>query len=72
MLTENPIIDIPLIPSPKQQRQGRLNACTPASAAWADDKTMLEFEKISSNHRGSVLHLIYPLSQALSNKDRDV
>ena len=37
MLTENPIIDIPLIPSPKQQRQGRLNACTPASAAWADE-----------------------------------
>ena len=26
----------------------------------------------TSNHRGSVLHLIYPLSQALSNKDRDV
>ena len=51
MLTENPIIDIPLIPSPKQQRQGRLNACTPASAAWADDKTMLAFEKISSNHK---------------------
>ena len=24
MVTENPIIDIPLIPSPKQQRQGRL------------------------------------------------